>query len=87
MVEEFIGVVDRFEGDQVVILLESEGETVGEVVLPKDRLPADGKQVDSVLQVVREEETIQDLKFDPEETKRRQESVKDQFDRLSERPD
>ncbi len=87
MANEFTGVIDRFEGEQAVILLESDGETVDEVVIPREDLPADGRRVDAVLRVVREGGEIIELEFDAAETKQRKESVTDQFDRLSERPD
>ncbi|QSG09580.1 DUF3006 domain-containing protein [Halapricum desulfuricans] len=87
MANEFTGVIDRFEGEQAVILLESDGETVDEVVIPREDLPADGRRVDAVLRVVREGGEIIELEFDAVETKQRKESVTDQFDRLSERPD
>ncbi|APE95685.1 DUF3006 domain-containing protein [Halodesulfurarchaeum formicicum] len=87
MGEEFTGVVDRFEGDQAVILLEADGGTVDEVVLTRSALPADGDRVDAILRIVREGDEIREIEFDAEESKRRKESVNDQFDRLSERPD
>ena len=87
MGEKFIGVVDRFEEDQAVVLLEADGETVDEVVLDRRDLPDDGDMVDAILRIVRDEDQIQEIEFDAEETKRRKESVNDQFDRLSERPD
>jgi hypothetical protein len=87
MGEEYIGVVDRFEEDQAVVLLEADGETVDEVVLPRTDLPDDGDMVDAVLLIERTGGKIEEIEFDAEETERRKESVKDQFDRLSERPD
>lgn len=87
MGEKFTGVVDRFEGGQAVVLLEADGETTDEVVLPRTDLPDDGDRVDAILRIVREGDEIREIEFDAEETKRRKESVNDQFDRLSERPD
>lgn len=44
----YVGTIDRIvDGEHVVILLESDGETVGEYVLDRDRVP-DGEEGDSV---------------------------------------
>lgn len=87
MGEEVIGVVDRFEEGQAVVLLETNGETIDEVVVPRTDLPDEGDMVDAVFRIRRQGDQFEDIEFDAEETKRRKESVKDQFDRLSERPE
>ena len=87
MTEEYIGVLDRFEGSQAVMLLEADGETVDEYVLSRESLPEKSRDVDNVFRIVRDADEIVSLDFDEEETKQRIESVESQFDRLSERPD
>ena len=83
---EYIGVVDRFEEDRAVVILERDGSAVGEVVLDRDRLPADARHVDAVLTVRVEDDDLTGLSYRPDETEDRRESAQDRFDRLSRRP-
>ncbi|WP_327051939.1 DUF3006 domain-containing protein [Halomicrococcus gelatinilyticus] len=80
------GVVDRFEGDQAVILLESDTEVVDEVVVDEREIPEDGRHVDAVLRVELEEEDVVRISYEAEETEERKSRVQDRFERLSERP-
>lgn len=82
----YAAVVDRFEGDQAVLLLEADGETVGERVLARDRLPEDGRHVDAVLRVDLEDDRVADVRYEPEESERRAERTRRRFDELSRRP-
>jgi hypothetical protein len=82
----YAAVVDRFEGDQAVLLLEADGETVGERVLARDRLPDDGRHVDAVLRVNLEDGDVVDVRYEPEESERRTERARRRFDELSRRP-
>ena len=86
MGEKYTGVIDRFEDEKAVVLLEAGGETVDEVLLERDGLPTDGREVDAVLTVEIEVDEVTKVAYDPEETKKRKDDVKKQFDRLSERP-
>jgi len=83
---EYTGVVDRFEGDQAVVILERDGSAVGEVVLDRDRLPQDARHVDAVLTVRVEDDELAGLSYRPDETDDRRESAQDRFDSLSRRP-
>ena len=80
------GVVDRFEGEQAVVLLESDAAVVDEVVLDEQQIPEDGRHVDAVLRVELEEEDVVRMSYDAAETEERKTSVQDRFERLSERP-
>ena len=80
------GVVDRFEGEQAVVLLESDAAVVDEVVLDEQEIPEDGCHVDAVLRVELEETDVVRIAYDAAETEERKTSVKDRFERLSERP-
>src|SRR6056297_1247413 len=82
----YTAVVDRFEGDQAVLLLEDDGETVGERVLDRGRLPADGGHVDAVLRVELQDGDVVDASYDPDETTNRSERARRRFDDLSSRP-
>lgn len=82
----YAAVVDRFEGDQAVLLLEADGETVGERVLARDRLPDDGRHVDAVLRVDLEDGDVVDVRYEPGESEERAERARRRFDELSRRP-
>ncbi len=82
----YTGVVDRFEGDRAVLLLESDGETVAERVLDGERLPESGRRVDAVLELQLRDGEVVDITYDPEETASRTERAQRRFDELSRRP-
>ena len=82
----YTAVVDRFEDELAVLLLEADGETVGETVLTKERLPEDGQHVDAVLTVDLEDETVVDITYEERETATRSEHAQQRFNDLSQRP-
>jgi hypothetical protein len=82
----YTGVVDRFEGDDAVLLLEREGDVVGQAILSRGSLPEAADHVDAVLEVTVRDDKVERLEYDPEATENRRESAQDRFDRLSERP-
>jgi hypothetical protein len=82
----YTAVVDRFEDDLAVVLLEAEGETVDEVVIDSERLPAEGRHVDAVLLVDLENEDVVDITYEKRETADRAEQAQRRFDDLSRRP-
>lgn len=84
---EYTGVVDRFEGDQAVVILERDGNAVGDLVVDRDRLPQDARHVDAVLTVRVEDDELAGLSYRPDETDDRRERAQDRFDRLSQRPE
>lgn len=86
MGEIYTGVVDRFEGDQAVVLLESEGEVVDEMVVNADELPEAGRHDDAVLQISIEDGEIESIAYSEEETDSRKESAQSRFQDLSQRP-
>ena len=82
-----IGVIDRFEDDIAVVLLEQDGEVVDEQGIDRDDLPAGGDHVDAVFQITRDDSgAIQELEYDAETTRTRNERAQSRFDRLAERP-
>lgn len=83
---EYVAVVDRFEGDLAVVLVEDEGETIAEVAVPKSKLPEDGCHQDAILAVVVQDGDLVDASYDETETERRSTEAQDRFDRLAERP-
>jgi len=82
----FTGVVDRFEADQAVVLLEADGETIDEIVLDIGRLPEDGRHVDAVLTIELEDGGVQDIAYEAGETESCSERPQRRFDALSQRP-
>ncbi|WP_136689104.1 DUF3006 domain-containing protein [Halorhabdus amylolytica] len=82
----YTAVVDRFEGEQAVLLLEADGETVDEIVLDEDRLPENGRHVDAVLTIDLVDGEIRDSTYEEGDTERRSEHAQRRFDALSERP-
>lgn len=47
----YTAILDRFEDDRAVLLVEGEDELVGELVVDEDDLPEDGQHVDAVATV------------------------------------
>jgi hypothetical protein len=82
----FTAVVDRFEGDDAVLLIEHDGEDVEDIVVPREFLPEDARVQDAVLSVGFLDGELIDVTFDPDETARRKESAQSRFDRLARRP-
>ena len=86
MTEEYTAVLDRFEGDVAVLLLECDDETTGELVVERTTLPTEARRQDAVFRVVVEDDELVDVTYDAEATEARREQAQSRFDRLSERP-
>jgi hypothetical protein len=84
--QTFTAVLDRFEEEQAVLLLESDGETVDELVMYRDDLPESGRHQDAIFTVTVDAETVVEIEYEPTETEERAEAVQQQFDRLARRP-
>jgi len=82
----YTGVIDRFEDDVAVILLEDDGDVVDELVLDRGDLPTDAAHEDAILEVTLEDGEVTDLVYDATETENRKDRAQSRFDRLSERP-
>ncbi|GGL39694.1 hypothetical protein GCM10009037_24300 [Halarchaeum grantii] len=82
----YTAVLDRFEGEQAVLVLEQDGQDVTDYPVPAERLPEAGRQQDAVFDVAIEGGDLVDITYDPGETKSRRESAQQRFDRLSKRP-
>lgn len=80
----YAATVDRIEGDQAVLLVESNGETVAERHLPEDDLPEEAGE-GAVLELAFEEGDLVDVDYRPAATEDRRERVREKFDRLSRR--
>lgn len=87
----YTAVLDRFEVDAddtrlAVLLLEADGEQVGDLVVPATDLPAEAREQDAVLSVEVADDALADATYRPDETEGRADDAQSRFDRLSERP-
>ena len=78
----YAAVLDRFEGESAVLLVEANGETVDELVVPTRLLPSAGRHENAVFAVTASDDRTE-LAYDAEETERRAEGAQNRFDRLS----
>jgi len=67
----YTGVIDRFEDDLAVILLEDDGDVVDELVLDRGDLPTDAAQEDAILEVTLEDGEVTDLVYDADRDENR----------------
>jgi len=82
----YVAVLDRFEGDRAVLLVEDGEAIVGELVVRAGRLPADGSHQDAVVRATVQNGHLVSARADPEASERRIAEAQDRFDRLAERP-
>lgn len=82
----YTAVVDRFEEELAVLLLEADGETVDEMVVDREVLPEDGRHVDAVFEVEIEDDDLVAGDYLESETTERAERSQRRFDSLSQRP-
>lgn len=75
-------VLDRFEDDQAVLLLEEDDELVVKVT----GLPEEAQHQNAVLTVTRDETEVIEFTYESEQTESRMDRAKRRFDRLSRRP-
>ncbi|WP_458189476.1 DUF3006 domain-containing protein [Haladaptatus sp. NG-WS-4] len=84
--QTYTAVLDRFEGDLAVLLLESDGETVDELIMDQDELPESGRHQDAIFTITIDEETVEKIQYRPTETEDRTTDAQKRFDRLARRP-
>ena len=80
--QQFTGVIDRFEEELAVILLEADGDVVDEIVLDRSELPAEAAHSDAILEVTLTDGEVTELSYNPDETTDRKERAQSRFDRL-----
>ncbi|WP_132059393.1 DUF3006 domain-containing protein [Halorussus amylolyticus] len=83
----YTAVVDRFEGERAVLLVEDGEETVGEMAVREGRLPDDARHQDAILRVTVQNGNLVGASYDPDESERRRSEAQSRFDRLARRPD
>jgi hypothetical protein len=84
----YTATLDRFEDapgvELAVLVVERDGEDPAQLDLPVDVVPAEGRQVDAVFDLVVDAGRFE-LAFRSEETARRAEAAQARFDRLAQR--
>lgn len=83
---DYTAVLDRFEGDLAVLVLEQDGESIDELAVDASTLLEAALGQDAVLDVTIEDRDLTSATFQPEETERRREDAQNRFERLSQRP-
>jgi len=82
----YTAVVDEIEAGTARLELEPPDGDLYDLYVDTEQLPADGCHESAVLNVEVEEETLVTAEYDDAETERRQKSMRDRFERLSQRP-
>lgn len=86
MTETYSAVIDRIvDGEQAVLLLERDGETVDELTVAVERVPDPGCHEGAVFEVAVEDGAVESWEYRPETERQRREAAQDRFDRLSKR--
>lgn len=80
----YVGVVDRFEDEWAVVLLERDDSEVGDVLVRKERLPQRAQRQNAILRIVLRDGDVERVWYDSEATRDRGASAQARFDRLSE---
>jgi hypothetical protein len=83
----YTAVLDRFEGEDAVLILEGDDQPAGQLVVASETLPDDGHHQDALFTVTVRDEALVDATYHPERTERRRESAQSRFDRLARRSD
>lgn len=82
----YTAVVDETEAGTARLELEAPDGDLYDLYVDTEQLPADSRHESAVLNVEVEEETLVTAEYDDAETERRRESMRDRFERLSQRP-
>lgn len=80
----YLATVDRIEGGEAVLLVESDGETVDERHRPTAELPDDTAE-GSVFELTFEDDELVDVTVRPDATSERSGRLREKFDSLSRR--
>lgn len=86
----YLAVLDRFEPlangtELAVFVVETEGEPLAQLELPRMVVPRNGRQVDAVFEVTLSDDHLE-LAHRPDDSDERRESARSRFDRLARRP-
>lgn len=81
----YTAVLDRYEDDVAVLVVEHEGQDIAERLVGRAALPDDAQAVDTVLEVRFVDDDPVEIEPKPDETAERSESAQSRFDRMSRR--
>lgn len=81
----YTAVLDRFEDELAVLLVEANDSIVTEVTIDRSDLPTAGRHQDAIFDAKFEHDELVLLDYDPETTDERTEAAQNRFDRLSKR--
>jgi hypothetical protein len=81
----YTAVLDRYEGDHAVFVIEADGQDIGEAAIMRDSIPDDARTVDTVVELTVVRGVPTTIETRPEETAERTDRTQDRFDRLSRR--
>ncbi|MUV89080.1 DUF3006 family protein [Halapricum sp. CBA1109] len=81
----YTAVLDRFEDELAVLLIEDDEDIVTDVVLNQSEIPEDGRHQDAIFDVEFEGGELVSLVYDAETSDERAEAAQSRFDRLSKR--
>lgn len=76
-------VVDRFEGDTAVLLVEARGDVVARRLVRREALPRAARHQDAVVTVTVVADAVAAITYQPVETVRRSREARRRFERLS----
>ncbi|MCU4719678.1 DUF3006 domain-containing protein [Halapricum hydrolyticum] len=81
----YTAVLDRFEDELAVLLIEDDGDVVSDVTIERSDLPQPGRHQDAIFDVEFEDGEVVSVVYDSETTEKRSRAAQSRFDRLSRR--
>jgi len=79
-------IVDGIDDEIARIFIEKDGEEIGDLTVPADTIPEEGRQPDAILHIEITDGNLTSIEYDPAETETRKSAAQNRFDNLSERP-
>ncbi|WP_245707842.1 DUF3006 domain-containing protein [Haloarchaeobius iranensis] len=80
---EYTAVLDRFEEETAVLLVEADGEAVDELLVHRQELPPSGREQGAVFELRVCGDSLRALSYRPTETEERTAASQSRFDRLA----
>ncbi|MFD1644061.1 DUF3006 domain-containing protein [Haloarchaeobius litoreus] len=83
MMRQYTAVLDRFEEDTAVLLVEADGEVVDELLVDRWELPKPGREQGAIFDLRVFGDSLRVLSYRPAETEARSDAAQSRFDRLA----
>jgi hypothetical protein len=80
---QYTAVLDRFEAETAVLLVEADGEVVDELLVERRELPPSGREQGAVFDLRVCGDSLRVLSYRPTETEERATASQSRFDRLA----